>query len=203
MKKAFAIVVVAGTAGIASAQLIQASITTTANGGATAVIAPGGTVHIMSRVSWFPGGGNTTQFAGAQGGIIVTGNAGSGANFISEFATGPLVNLGAFIGGSRTGMVFGVTPAFFTGGFMIPPSGNHTGITLGEYDLTLPNPGVYTVNWVASAAVPNVRIFPSVSSPAFVEASSTYILAEITVIPSPASLALVGLGGLVATRRRR
>ncbi|MCA9287009.1 MAG: hypothetical protein KDA05_00405 [Phycisphaerales bacterium] len=199
MKKALALIAVAGLAGVAVAQPV-ATVVTTANGGAAASVAPGATISINAVVSWTPAG---TQFAGIQGGTIVQGNAGSGSNFASDFAAGALVNLGAFSGGSRTGMDIAVTPAFFTGGFMAPPSANSSGISLARYDLVINNPGVYTINWVAPGSAPNVRIYTSTASPAFTEAQTTYRGATITVTPAPASLALVGLGGLVAGRRRR
>ena len=77
------------------------------------------------------------------------------------------------------------------------------GLRRHGYDLVINNPGVYTINWVAPGSAPNVRIYTSTASPAFTEAQTTYRGATITVTPAPASLALVGLGGLVAGRRRR
>ena len=197
MKKALALVAIAGLAGMASAQ--SATVNTTANGGASATVAPGATISIASVITWT----GAPQFAGIQGGITVQGDAGSGSNFTSAFNPGALVNLGAFSGGSRTGMDIAVTPAFFTGGVIVAPSGNNTGLNVAAYDLVINDPGVYTVNWVAPGSAPSVRLFPSTSSPAFVEAQTTYNGATITVTPAPASLALVGLGGLVAGRRRR
>ena len=198
MKKALALVAVAGLAGIASAQ--SATMTVTANGGAAVSVAPGTAVNIAATATW---GGTNVQFAGLKGAIKVAGDAGAGANFTSAFTAGGLVNLGAFTGGSRTGIDIAVTPAFFTGGFIVPPSGNNTGLNIGSYQLTIATPGVYTVGFAADATAPNIRLFPSTASPAFVEAQTTYVGATITVTPAPASLALVGLGGLVAGRRRR
>ncbi|MEZ6232668.1 MAG: hypothetical protein R3B68_00620 [Phycisphaerales bacterium] len=198
MKKALALVAIAGLAGVAAAQP-AATVVTSVNGGASATVAPGATISVASVVSWTGG----VQFAGIQGGPTVQGNAGAGSNFTSAFTAGTLVNLGSFNGGSRTGMDIAVTPAVFTGGFIVPPSGNSSGINLAAYDLVINDPGTYTINWVAPGSAPNVRIFVTTSTPAFTEANTTYRGATITVTPAPASLALVGLGGLVAGRRRR
>jgi len=205
MKKALALVAVAGIAGVASAQV--ATMAVTANGAAAALVTPGQVVTIAANVTW-PGGpqtGGNIQFAGIKGGIAVQGNAGAGNNFTSAFSSGGLVNLGSFNGGSRTGIDIAVTPAFFTGGFIVPPSGNSAGLNIGTYNLDTTGmaAGVYTIGWAADSAAPNIRLFPSTSSPAFVEAQSVYVGAVLTVVPAPASLALVGLGGLVAGRRRR
>ncbi|MCA9287008.1 MAG: hypothetical protein KDA05_00400 [Phycisphaerales bacterium] len=198
MKNVLALVAVAGLAGVASAQ--TATMTVTANGSGAISVAPGASVAIAATCVW----GGAVQFAGVAGSINVSGNAGAGSGFTSDFAAGALVNLGAFNGGSRQGMDIAVTPAFFTGGFIAPPSGNTT-LNIGSYSLDTTGlaPGVYNVDFAASALAPNVRLFPSLQSPAFVEAQTTYRGATIEIIPAPASLALVGLGGLVAGRRRR
>lgn len=199
MKKALALVAIAGLASLANGQ--AATMRVTANGGAAAVVAPGANVVIDATVSFTPG----MQFAGTKGNLNVQGNVGSGSGFTSDFAAGALVNLGAFTGGSRTGMDIAVTPAFFTGGFMVPPSGNSAGIKLANYTLSTAGvaAGTYTVAWNADATAPSVRLFASTASPNFSEATTTYVGATITITPAPASLALVGLGGLVAGRRRR
>ncbi|MCA9287010.1 MAG: hypothetical protein KDA05_00410, partial [Phycisphaerales bacterium] len=105
MKKALALIAVAGLAGVAAAQPV-ATVNTTVNGGASVSVAPGATISVASVVSWTGG----VQFAGIQGGVAVQGNAGAGSNFTSEFTAGTLVNLGAFNGGSREGMDIAVTP---------------------------------------------------------------------------------------------
>ena len=58
MKKALALVAVAGIAGIASAQ--SATMHVTANGGANATVAPGASVTINATASW----SGAVQFAG-------------------------------------------------------------------------------------------------------------------------------------------
>ncbi|MEZ6232669.1 MAG: MYXO-CTERM sorting domain-containing protein [Phycisphaerales bacterium] len=198
MKNVLALVAVAGLAGVASAQ--SATVAVTANGGANASVAPGAIVSIATTATW----GGAVQFAGLAGSINVSGNAGAGANFTSDFSAGTLVNLGAFNGGSRQGIDIAVTPAVFTGGFIVPPSGNTT-LNIGSYDLDTTGlaPGIYNVDFNASALAPNVRLFLTTSTPSFVEAQTEYRGATIEIIPAPASLALVGLGGLVAGRRRR
>ena len=198
MKNVLALVAVAGLAGVASAQ--SATMTVTANGGANASVLPGASVDIAASLTW----GGAVQFAGVAGSIVVDGNAGAGSGFTSDFNAGALVNLGAFNGGSREGMDIAVTPAFFTGGVIVAPSGNTT-LNIGSYSLDTTGlaPGIYNVGFQATALAPNVRLFPSTSSPGFVEAQTTYVGASIEIVPAPASLALVGLGGLVVGRRRR
>jgi hypothetical protein len=199
MKKALALVAVAGIAGVASAQ--SATMTVTANGSNAVNVNPGDSVTINAELSWT----GAVQFAGVKGAIRVDGNAGAGSNFTSDFPAGLQVLYGAFNGGSREGLDFAVTPALFTGGQIIPPSGNSAGVTIGNYtlDTTGMAAGTYNVGWAGDTAAPNVRLYLTTTSPGFVEAQSTFVGATITVVPAPASLALVGLGGLVAGRRRR
>jgi hypothetical protein len=199
MKKVLALVAVAGIAGVASAQ--TATMTVTADGTNAVTVNPGESVNINAELSWT----GAVQFAGVKGAIRVEGNGGAGSNFTSDFPAGLQVLYGAFNGGSREGMDFAITPALFTGGTIIPPSGNSSGVTIGNYtlDTTGMAAGTYNVGWEAEPTAPSVRLYLTTTSPGFVEAQSTYIGATITIVPAPASLALVGLGGLVAGRRRR
>ncbi len=194
MKKALALVAIAGLASVAAAQ--TATVRTTANGGAAAVVAPGSTVTIAVTIAH-----NQFAVAGLQGGAIITGNAGTGGNFATTIPGLPTVNMGSFTGGSRTGVDFAFTPPGFIGA-ATPPSGTNP-MPVMTYDITGLAAGVYTINWVAPGSAPNVRLYASIGSFGFLEAQSTYTGATITVTPAPASLALVGLGGLVAGRRRR
>ena len=195
MKKALALAVVAGLAGVASAQ--TATVTTTANGGAAASINPGESVTIAVNVGWSGG----VQLAGLQGGTKVAGDAGSGSNFAFNLGSGPLINTGAFTGGSRLGMdVASGPPAFFG---VNPLWSAPNPLNMMSYTLTISDPGVYQVIWQSPATAPSARLYENAGSISFLEAQTTYIGATITVVPAPASLALVGLGGLVAGRRRR
>ncbi|MCA9287146.1 MAG: hypothetical protein KDA05_01090, partial [Phycisphaerales bacterium] len=56
---------------------------------------------------------------------------------------------------------------------------------------------------MADPIAPNVRLYPSISTPAFVEAQTTYIGTSILVIPAPGGVAVLGLVGLAQPRRRR
>ncbi len=195
MKNALALVAIAGLASLATAQ--TANVVVTANGGANAVIAPGGVVNVAVTIAH-----NQFSVAGIQGGSIVAGNAGAGGSFATSIPAGALVVLGSFSGGSRTGVDIAFTPPGFTGGFAVPPSGTNP-MPVFTYDITGLAVGTYSLNWVSPASAPNVRLYATAGSTNFLEAQSTYTGATITVIPAPASLALVGLGGLVAGRRRR
>ena len=195
MKKVLALVAVAGLASIATAQ--TAIVRTTANGAASATIPLGGTATIAVTIAH-----NQFSVAGIQGGSIISGNAGTAGNFATSIPAGALVVLGSFSGGSRTGVDIAFTPPGFTGGFAVPPSGTNP-MPVFTYDITGLAVGVYTINWVSPSTAPNVRLYATAGSTNFLETQSTYTGATITVIPAPASLALVGLGGLVAGRRRR
>jgi len=194
MKKALALVAIAGLASVATAQ--TAEVIVTVNGGSNTVVAPGATVTVGVQIAH-----NQFSVAGIQGGSIIAGNAGTGGNFVTTVPGLPTVNMGAFTGGSRTGVDVAFTPPGFIGG-ATPPSGNNP-MPLFAYEVSGLLPGTYSVNWVSPASAPNVRLYSSVFAFNFLEATTTYTGATITVTPAPASLALVGLGGLVAGRRRR
>lgn len=194
MKKALALVAVAGLAGLASAQ--TATVTTTANGGNAVSVAPGTAVNLAVAVTYTGG----VQLAGLQGGVKVAGDAGTGSNFAFNLGAGPLINTGSFTGGSRLGMDVASGPPLFFG---INPLWANQPVNMLSYQVTINDPGVYQVIWQSPATAPNARIYTSATSASFAEAQTTYVGATITVTPAPASLALVGLGGLVAGRRRR
>ncbi len=196
MKTILGLVGVAGLACVANGQVATATVTTTANGGAAAIVAPGTTVTIAVRIAH-----DQFSVAGLQGGTIVLGNAGTGGNFATTIPGLPTVNMGSFNGGSRTGVDFAFTPPGFIGA-TTPPSGSNP-MPVFTDDITGLVAGVYTINWVSPGTAPNVRLYASIGSFSFVEAASTYVGAVITVTPAPGSLALIGLGDLVAGRRRR
>ena len=194
----------------ASAQ-ITATVTTTLTDPTTnlpvATAVPGQIVRMRTIVSWTPQG---TQFAGIAGSFYCNpdnpdGDPGVASARFSDYASGGLVTLGVL---ENTDDIIGIniaqTPAFFTGGFLVPPSANWMGITIAGYNWEAPStPGLYNFAFQFSPIAPNVRIYPSTSSPQFVEAPTTVVGATLLVIPSPsAALAFVLAPMLIAHRRR-
>lgn len=179
----------------AHAQTALATVTTTANGSASITVQPGTPVQLSVSISH-----NQFKVAGFMGGTVVDGHAGTPSNFSTTIPSLPTAFFGSFVGGSRIGADIATPPPGF--GTPDPPFGQHP-MPVWKYDLTIDQPGTYAVNWVAPAIAPNVRLFPTIGSFNFVEARTTYVGATITVVPSPASLALLALYPVTTHRRRR
>ncbi|MEZ6235441.1 MAG: hypothetical protein R3B68_14740 [Phycisphaerales bacterium] len=194
--------------GLARAQPSAVVVTTLTDplaGTPVSAIAPGQTVRMRTTVSWEPLG---TQMAGIAGDMLVTpltpgGGVGASSNRVSEYTPGVLVNLGAFSGDDVVGIDIAVTPAFFTGGFLTPPTWNADGIDFIGFDWTAPSePGDYEFRFQPKAAAPNFRAYLHPASPLFSEIATTYIGAIITVTPAP-SVGTVGVFSLVVLATRR
>ncbi len=195
-KPAALIVVIAFVNTLAAAQPM-ASITVTANGGASAVVQPGEPVTIAA-VLWQ----NQYCMAGVAGGTIVTDHAGQASDLRSRWFGLPTINFGMFQGGSRVNADFAFTPPGLLGA-STPPQGM-TFVPLWEYTLTLQTPGEYAVNWATPSAAPEILLYASPISFISFPVASTYIGATITVVPSPAAWpTVVAIAGLTPTRRRR
>jgi hypothetical protein len=170
-------------------------------------IAPGQQLAIRVVVSWEPN--PSLQFAGLRGDLLVVGALGSASNVGSDFAFGsgpPLVVLGQPAGGSVVGTDIATIPGFFTAS-PSPPSIQWWGVNYLTFTWTAPSvsePTLLGFEFVADPIAPNVRLYPSSASPAFVEASTTYTGMSIVVLPSPgaAGIGLV-VGALATTRLRR
>lgn len=173
-----------------------ATILTTANGGASATIAPGEIVSISVTLSH-----NAFSVAGFHGSTFITNNAGQGQNLSTFIPVHPLLPGLQFTGGSLLDVDIGFTPPGFIGG-ATPPSGQNP-MTVWTYDIAGLTPGVYDINWIPDGAALDIRLYTSISSFTSVNAQSTYIGATITVVPSPGGLALALACPLVAARRRR
>lgn len=190
---------VAASAAVAAASsgvLAQTAIVTTSvNNGGTATIEPGGTVSVSVRIAH-----TMIAVAGIQGGTVIDGNAGVGSNFATTIPNLPTVNLGSFVGGSRTGADIAFTPLGF--GHITPPSGSNP-MPVWTYDVTLNEPGVYDIVWVPTVASPNVRLYASVAAFSWVEAQTTYVGARITVVPGSGTLPVVCAIGVLSRRGRR
>ena len=186
--------------------LVVTTLTDPATGAPIAEVAPGQTVRMRTTVSWEPIG---TQMAGIAGDMLVTplnpgGGVGVSSNRVSEYTPGVLVNLGAFSGDDVLGIDIAVTPAFFTGGFQVPPTWNADGIDFIGFDWLAPaETGVYEFRFQPNALAPNFRIYPIAASPAFIEVPTTYLSATVEVIPTPAATPLLVVVAFANPSRRR
>ncbi|MEZ6235444.1 MAG: hypothetical protein R3B68_14755 [Phycisphaerales bacterium] len=128
--------------GLAAAQpsaLVVTNLTDPTTGAPVAAIEPGQTLRMRTRVSWQGGG----QMAGITGDMLVVpltagGGEGVSTNRYSDYFEGTLVNLGTFSGDDLLGIDIAVVPWVFTGGFIVPPSGNSNGIDFIGFDWTAP-----------------------------------------------------------------
>ena len=186
--------------------LVVTNLTDPVSGTTLTIVEPGETVRMRTTVSWQGG----VQMAGIAGDMLVMpltpgGGQGGPSNRYSEYSPGALVNLGTFTGDDLLGIDIAVTPAFFQGGLIIPPSYQSAGIDFIGFDWTAPlEPGEYEFRFQPKALAPNFRIYTSTSSPAFIEVPTTYVAAAVTVIPATGSICiLVAAAPLFAIRRRR
>lgn len=165
-------------------------------------VEPGQTINIKATVIWSYGAGG--QFAGIKGDLRSTPDLGSGARISSDYFTGALVSLGHLTGGGVLGVDIAQTPYFFSGGFMVPPSGNSNGIKIVAFDWTAPATGFsgpVRFDFVAPTTQPDVRLFLSSASPYWTAVPTTYVGTSITVTPAPGTLALLTAVPF-STRRR-
>lgn len=167
------------------------------------IVLPGETVSVRASVTW----SSAIQFAGLHGDARATNDLGV-ASSIGSALGGPLPPLWVFgvpAGGSVVGFDVATTPAFFQGS----PSWylfQNTGFDVLKFDWTAPTVAVPTVvrfDFVAASIAPNVRLYPSTNSPAFVDAQTTYIGTSILVLPAPGGVLVLAAAGLASARRRR
>jgi hypothetical protein len=199
--RVIALSAVAGLASIASAQTpsFQYSIQ------APAQLAPGASGTVTVLVGFTPGvGGAVTGGAVlglSSGAFGITGNSGSWSanvgiapyNFLAGVATNPGTPAGSNVNGVIWGNGFG------------PP--------LGTVSTVNPTP-VWSATFTAGATNAVINVVPSGAHGVWYMPTGGTISSELTstavqgasatiLVPAPASLALLGLGGLVAARRRR
>ena len=199
--------IVSAFAGLAHAQTatVRTALTDPATNLPMPLALPGQVVRVDTVVSWSPSG---SQMAGLKGDMfstpVIGGAVGTVSNRRSDYTPGSLVNLGSVVGDDILGIDIAVTPAFFTGGIFVPPSWNSNGLLIIGYDWTVPNDvGLYEFKFQPDPLAPNFRLYPSTVSPAFIEVPTTYLSATLTVVPAPASLAVICAAPLILNRRRR
>lgn len=201
MQRRIAAVIGMGVAcGTASAQLATVRVT---HNSALGTIAPGETLRVTARLSWT----EQMQWAGLRGDLLATDDAGLASNvgFHPFLMPGALVRHGVPVGGSVKGTDIASVPGFFTA-TVPPPYSNWWGVEFFSYDWTAPSVSAPTwidFAFVADPDAPNVRLYPTSTSPMFVEAITTYVPASILVVPAPSSLGLAAMLGIWACARRR
>ncbi len=208
MKNAIALIVVAGLAAAASAQDFEISVV------APVEVAPGATytVELWGSVSGAPWVQGTSAMSGFGIDAVATaGAAGVGSitgSNIAGWASGFGTN-GTIQGANLVGTSGGQLANLF--GFLNPNINMSNPILLFSFDVTVANGFFGTITY--SAANPNVNgglsFYPvstdgaSIIAPNNAGTTLTLLSASTRIIPAPASLALLGLGGMVAGRRRR
>lgn len=188
--KIAAILGVAGLAAVASAQLVTITVSSSDN-----EVAIGETATVTVTASFTGAAG----FAGYWFDLVDSGTGAGGAsdgaflNNLGALAPPPTVSGGGYdnlqsanfpiaLGGNASNPI-----AIFTYTF--------TGTAAGVVDLTTAtNPG---------SAAPAAQVYLTSGSFAATPATTEVVGTSITVTPTPASAALLGLGGLAAARRRR
>lgn len=204
MKKAIALFLVAGAASIASAagNVVVTGVPSAASTG------PGGSVTVDLYADW-SGVTGGLMFAGFKFDVVGSVNGSLAGDVGDGFNQG--VNNGTAVAGNLLDMGGGQLPPGFGGSYSDNPAylGSVTftdgGTALANYTVTL-----VIIDYIAPAGSLNV----------FTGASGTQSRSGLTsttnthtvqfnigsfdvIIPTPASMALLGLGGLVAGRRRR
>ena len=202
MKSVFAIAAVAGLAGAAMAQdfTIYAVAPAQVNPGDTYSVEFWGSIEGGSFVA------GTSAVAGFGVDAMGSGNvAGVSTAHIGAWAAGFGV-AGTVNGASVEGISGGQLANLF--GILNPTINMNNPIMLFSIDVTAGAGG--TITYVAGNPNPNggLSYYPvstdgaSVVAPNDAGTTLTFVAATTQVVPAPASLALLGLGGLVARRRR-
>ncbi len=191
--KTTALIVVAGMAAVASAQTMTISWMVSDTGNGDGIIEPGESALLSMWASMDPG---ATGFAGSIYDIMGTGNFDTGTVDVFDNLLDALTDDGTLGAGNN---ITGVES------FQLPPAFNG--------DFIADNPiQLYNITWT-----------PNDYSNRTVSGGTTHINFDVytddfgtsvpytgdvsgfrfDVVPAPASVALLGLGGLVAVRRRR
>jgi len=196
MKNTIALIAVAGLATVASAQNFSLSIN------APTEVAEGSvfTIDVMGDAD------TGTHMLG--GGFSLT----SGSGLIADMAWTPAAwsafneDNGYAGNGDHNAVVFGQLLIFGIPGFDMPADGSALGSLIGSFQVTLNDVGFGDINFAINAGVPFTLQSYNESDGAIASSADGQLTlngATVTVTPAPSALALLGLGGLAAGRRRR
>jgi len=196
MKNALALIAVAGIASAASAQNFSLSIS-----GAPTSVAEGAvfTVDIIGNadVGTHMLGGSFTMSSNS---ALVSSIAWTNAAWSSFNTDGGYAG-----GGNYDAVIFGQLVIPGVPPFDVPAAGSELGSAIGSFQITLgAGTGVLDLN--LGAEDPFTLQVLDVDSGALSDSSQGQLAlngASINVTPAPSAMALLGLGGLVAGRRRR
>jgi MYXO-CTERM domain-containing protein len=194
--KLASLIAVAGIAAVASAQTMTYSWSVSDTGNGDGMIEPGESALLTLSASMDPA--PAVGFAGSIYDILGTSNWATGSvdsyeNLVDSLATGP-----GTLGGNNdiTGIEAFQLPPFFNAEYngdnpialyaITWTPADYTARTVAVADANHQNNDVYTDDFGTSEGYDGVDG-----------------AASFQVVPAPASMALLGLGGLVATRRRR
>ena len=194
--KTIAIAALAGLATAAAAQdfsltLVPSTMTVDTTGGAATF-----------TVTAYGDASTGTHLLGGSFGIAASGDAGVvqdmswGAAAWSAFNTD-----GGYAGnGNYNAVVFGqlVIPGIFP-----PAAGSELGAAIGSFTVTVDGAGVLNLDMTAGSPFSLEVVDANTGATANDAGTASLGSATINVIPAPSAMALLGLGGLVAGRRRR
>ena len=195
MKSTIALVAIAGFAAAASAQNFSLSINAPMEVAEGAVF----TIDVIGDAD------TGTHMLG--GGFSLTSGSGLIANIAWTPADWSAFNTdnGYAGNGDHAGVIFGQLLIFGIPGFDVPAEGSALGSSIGTFQITL-GAGFGDINFELNAASPfSLQSYNESDGATSSSADGQLALngATVTVTPAPSALALLGLGGLAAGRRRR
>ncbi|PCI10802.1 hypothetical protein COB72_02505 [bacterium] len=204
MKNTVTLIAFAGIASIATAQsgsfsIVPSALTVDSSGGASTI-----TLAVYGDADF------GTAISG--GGFSLTANGGAGIVSGMTAAVAPwgalgFMDLGDAGDGNYNGMIFGqlIFPPF------IPAAADsmlaNGAVLLGNFTVTIAADSAGVIDWSTAGGVGDfdMEIFTDDGAAgAFTQLSGVSAgSASVTVVPAPSALALLGLGGIAAGRRRR
>ncbi len=199
MKNAIALIAVAGIAGAASAQNFTLSLV-----GAPATVAEGAvfTFDVIGDAdvgTHMLGGAFTLSSDSA----LIADMSWDNASW-DQFPTD-----GGYAGsGNYNQVIFGQLVIPNVPPFDVPGAGSEVGGVIGTFTVTLAATGTGVIDFALGSSQPFTLQTVDINTGALYDdsqAGSTLTLngASVSVVPAPSALALLGLGGLAAGRRRR
>jgi hypothetical protein len=196
--KSIALLAVAGLATVASAQNVSTNLNIALSFDKTS-IGIGETATATVMASW----------DGVAGSYFSTFTASLNANgeFVSVSNLAPIAWNNAALGFNGTGTVSGASILNLSASqfSLIPPFVNTNPILVTTFTVTGTAEGVlsYSTTTAAGAPFPFSVTGPVFSDPVVEFGHDAFSSADLRVTPAPSAMALLGLGGLMAGRRRR